>query len=233
MIKNKMKFILIGIISIVILSTSGMLFAQIEISESDRKAIWGVLDELGQAIVREDIDSITARLSPNMDREEYNKIEGTLEEKFSTYDYTEYKFSPPAYRKIEVLTPDRKVKFKVRYSEKYKGASGSSSSSGLDANFTMEKINGKWLILSSDFYTKERAMKILVGVVGLFVPLGILSFIFWLWMLIDCAKRDFFKPNDKIVWVLIIVFIQIIGAIIYYFIIKRKSQGSAKINKDT
>lgn len=224
MIKNKMRFILIGIISIVILSTAGMLFAQIEISESDRKAIWEVLDELGQAIVREDIDSITARLSPNMDREEYNKIEGALEKKFTSYDYTEYKFSPPAYRKIEVLTPDRKVKFKVRYSEKYKGASGSSSSSGLAANFTMEKINGQWLILSTDFYSKEKVMKILGITFGLFILLGIACFIIWLWLLIDCIKRDFSKPNDKIMWVLLLIFIPIIGIIIYYFVVKRKSR---------
>lgn len=222
MTKKKMRFILIGLISSVILSATGILLAQPVITESDRKAICEVLDELGQAIVREDIESIITRLSPNMDREEYNKVKEILQGKFSSYNYTEYKFDPPVYSKIEVLESDRKVKFKVRYSEKYKSASGSGSSSGLTSNFVMEKIDGKWLILSTDFYTKQKAMIILGIMVSFFAIFCIVVFLFWLWMLIDCAKRDFPKPNDKVVWILVIIFIQIVGATIYYFMIKRK-----------
>ncbi len=60
-----------------------------------------------------------------------------------------------------------------------------------------------------------------------FVILGILSFVFWLWMLIDCLKR----PDDKfaiggnyakLIWVLVIVFVGFIGALIYYFLVKRR-----------
>ena len=212
------------IVSSVIISITGVLLAQPEISESDRKAIWAVLDELGQAIVRKDLDSIMSRLSPNMDREKYNKIYKIIKEKFDSYDYTEYKFSPPAYRKIEILEPGKKVKFKVRYSEKYRGPTVSGSTSGLTSNFVMEKIDGKWLILDTDFYTKENAIKILGVIIGFFVLSGIALFIFWLWMLIDCIKRDFTKSNDKIVWILVIIFTQIIGAIIYYFVVKKKSR---------
>lgn len=220
---NKTRIVLIGIISAVLLSSAGISLAQSEIVESDRKAIWGVLDELSNAMIRGDIDSITTRLSPNMIKEEYGRIKDILEKKFSSYNYTEYKFDPPVYSKIEVLEPGRRVKFKVRHSQAYKSASGGSgSSSGLTANFVMEKINGKWLILSTDFYTKSRAL-IIIGIITILsVIFGILGFLFWLWMLIDCAKRDFPKANDKIVWILIIIFIQIIGAIIYYFVFKRK-----------
>lgn len=220
-----MRFVLkLGIASSVILYTVVMLFAQTEIAESDRKAIWVVLDELGQAIVREDIDSILSRLSPNIDREEYNNIKEAITEKFSSYDYTEYKFSPPAYQKIKILEQGRQVRFKTGYSEKYKRASGSGSSSGFSSNFVMEKIKGEWLILNTDFHTKERAMKLMGIILGFFVLLGIGCIIFWFWMLIDCIKRDFIKPDDKVIWVLLIIFIQIIGAIIYYFMVRRKSQ---------
>ncbi len=60
-----------------------------------------------------------------------------------------------------------------------------------------------------------------------FVILGILGFVFWLWMLIDCLKR----PDDKfaiggnyakLIWVLVIVFVGFIGALIYYFLVKRR-----------
>lgn len=52
------------------------------------------------------------------------------------------------------------------------------------------------------------------------VVIGILLVIFWLWMLVDCLKRDFKKDAEKIVWVLVIIFLHILGAIIYYFVVK-------------
>lgn len=59
----------------------------------------------------------------------------------------------------------------------------------------------------------------------LVLALGIASLIFWIFMVVDCAQRDFGtgKDNDKIVWILILVFLGIIGAIIYYFVIKKKA----------
>ena len=44
------------------------------------------------------------------------------------------------------------------------------------------------------------------------------GFAFWVWMIIDCATKEPSTGNDKIVWVIIIVFAQIIGAVIYYFL---------------
>jgi hypothetical protein len=46
---------------------------------------------------------------------------------------------------------------------------------------------------------------------------------FWLWMLMDCAQRDF---RDKAVWILIILLAGILGALVYYFVIRRKDQGA-------
>lgn len=42
--------------------------------------------------------------------------------------------------------------------------------------------------------------------------------VFWIWMLIDCIKREF---DNKALWIIIIVLIGVLGAIIYYFAIKR------------
>ena len=50
--------------------------------------------------------------------------------------------------------------------------------------------------------------------------LAILVFIFWISMLIDCIKRRFKEDSEKIVWVLVIILTGIIGALIYYFIVK-------------
>lgn len=61
---------------------------------------------------------------------------------------------------------------------------------------------------------------ILAGV-GFLALAGILFlFVFWLWMLIDCLRRDFKNDVEKIVWVLVLVFLHLLGAIIYYFVVK-------------
>jgi prolipoprotein diacylglyceryltransferase len=61
----------------------------------------------------------------------------------------------------------------------------------------------------------------------LILPFVVLGFVFWLWMLVDCLKR----PDDKfaiggtyakLIWVLVIVFVGFIGALIYYFLVKRR-----------
>ena len=47
-----------------------------------------------------------------------------------------------------------------------------------------------------------------------------LIFIFWIWMIIDCLKRDFKKDYEKVVWIIVIIFLHILGASIYYFVVK-------------
>ncbi len=56
------------------------------------------------------------------------------------------------------------------------------------------------------------------------VALGIFLFIFWIMMIIDCANRKFKNDSDKIVWIIVIVLVQIIGAIIYYFVVKKPNK---------
>ncbi len=51
--------------------------------------------------------------------------------------------------------------------------------------------------------------------------LSILSLVFWIFMVIDVAQRKFKNENDKILWILVVVLAGIIGAIIYYFMIKK------------
>ena len=55
------------------------------------------------------------------------------------------------------------------------------------------------------------------GVFGLFFLLVALSgFAFWLWMLVDCATNESDQGNTKIVWILIILFASIVGALVYF-----------------
>jgi len=51
-----------------------------------------------------------------------------------------------------------------------------------------------------------------------FGGIGILGTILWIWMLVDCATKEPDQGNDKMVWVLIIVFTHWMGALIYMLI---------------
>ncbi|VVB82296.1 Uncharacterised protein [uncultured archaeon] len=68
-----------------------------------------------------------------------------------------------------------------------------------------------------------------IGILGLLFGLvvlviSILVFVFWILMLVDVIKRKFKDDVEKIVWVLVIIFTYLIGALIYYFIVKRNKK---------
>jgi len=53
----------------------------------------------------------------------------------------------------------------------------------------------------------------------LLMPLVILVLqVFWIWVLVDCAMKEASEGNTKIVWVIIILFTNLLGALIYFFI---------------
>lgn len=51
-----------------------------------------------------------------------------------------------------------------------------------------------------------------------FVPVVLLLLAFWVWMLVDCATKEPSAGNDKVIWILVIIFTHWIGALIYYFV---------------
>jgi uncharacterized PurR-regulated membrane protein YhhQ (DUF165 family) len=63
----------------------------------------------------------------------------------------------------------------------------------------------------------------ITGILGLFAMVfcGIIALVvlvFWIWMLIEAIQNKGLTDGEKIGWVLAIVFLHIIGAILYYFI---------------
>jgi len=61
------------------------------------------------------------------------------------------------------------------------------------------------------------------------ILLGLASLVLWVWALIDCLKRDDYKAeNEKLLWALVIIFAGIIGAVIYYFLVKMKKEKIPK-----
>lgn len=58
--------------------------------------------------------------------------------------------------------------------------------------------------------------------------LAIAGFIFWIFMIIDVTQRENWEhENDKTTWILVVILAGAIGALIYYFSV-RKKLGPAK-----
>ncbi len=50
------------------------------------------------------------------------------------------------------------------------------------------------------------------------VPLVLAALAFWIWMLISAVQNKGLTEGEKIAWVLILIFIHVLGAILYFFI---------------
>jgi hypothetical protein len=73
------------------------------------------------------------------------------------------------------------------------------------------------------------AMGIGFGILMFFLVLAMIAFaiflfVFWILMIIDCVTRKFKNDTDKIVWILVLILIHILGAVIYYFVVKRNDK---------
>ncbi|MBN1298880.1 MAG: PLDc N-terminal domain-containing protein [Actinobacteria bacterium] len=81
----------------------------------------------------------------------------------------------------------------------------------------------------------------IAGFAGLYICIiavawlvGIFLFVVWIIMLVDCAQRDNAdfpdaNSNSKLMWILIIVLAGGIGAVVYYFVVKRKMPRQKKL----
>jgi len=58
-----------------------------------------------------------------------------------------------------------------------------------------------------------------IGIFFVVVALVIWATVFWIMMIVHAAKHDI---EDKAMWVILMVFTGIVGALIYYFVVKRK-----------
>lgn len=61
------------------------------------------------------------------------------------------------------------------------------------------------------------------GILGIFALLamgliGLCVFAFWIWMLIDAITNKGLNDTEKLIWVLVILFVHLIGALIYLFV---------------
>lgn len=61
---------------------------------------------------------------------------------------------------------------------------------------------------------------VFAGIGALAFVIAILLLAFWIWMIVDCAKRKFKNDVEKIVWIVVIVLGGWIGALVYLIVIR-------------
>ena len=57
-------------------------------------------------------------------------------------------------------------------------------------------------------------------------PLCLLVTVFWVWMLVHVVTNKGLNDTEKIMWVLIIVFVHLVGALIYFFVGRPKAAAA-------
>jgi hypothetical protein len=68
-----------------------------------------------------------------------------------------------------------------------------------------------------------------VVIMGLTVLVGLASFALWIWMLVDCLTKETDERNNRLIWTLVIILTQIIGALIY--LIVRRPQRRRELGR--
>jgi len=58
----------------------------------------------------------------------------------------------------------------------------------------------------------------MLGIFSLEFLLVIAAFVFWLWMIVDCVAKEPSGSSTKVVWLLVIIFLHVLGAFLYFFI---------------
>lgn len=62
-----------------------------------------------------------------------------------------------------------------------------------------------------------------LGVIIVCALVGLAFLVFWIWMLIHALVNPGLCGSEKVAWVLLIFFVQLIGAIIYFFVGRPKA----------
>lgn len=61
---------------------------------------------------------------------------------------------------------------------------------------------------------------IFAGFKALAFLFALVVFVLWVWMIVDCAKRDFRNQTEKIIWIIVTIFLGWLGALLYFVLIK-------------
>ncbi|MGM0568841.1 MAG: PLD nuclease N-terminal domain-containing protein [Elusimicrobiota bacterium] len=204
---NNLKYISFFILVLLISCISA--FAEIE--DSQKSLIQDRVEEIFHHVNEKDFDSLRNLVSTGSADVLINNIQKSLSDENIEFSLLEVK----SVKKTETG--------QIEASTSLKKEGPTWSLKGTRKNFTFEKSNGTLLLSDTNFHVNPSFPSKFSGALLIILFLTVLFFfIFWIWMLIDCIKRDFSSPNEKIAFLLLIILSQGIGSILYFFLIKRK-----------
>jgi hypothetical protein len=185
-------------------------------SSQDKMDIQGQVTAIEEAVNSGDGQAIINLTSPNASAELKSAIEDAISGKQIRFqeDITSY----------DEISAD-----KVKVNGRFSAEATNWSISGLSNYFVFERVDGQWLLVDTDFHQKlgpGTVLKIIGTAFAIILPIFIILGAFWLWMLIDCIVRP---VDNKTTWLLVIIFLQFLGAVLYFFIARRKAK---KIQQD-
>jgi len=69
------------------------------------------------------------------------------------------------------------------------------------------------------------------AIMGFFFLVAVAFFILWVYVVVDIMRSEFTVPTNKIVWLLLVLFVAPLGITLYYFI--GRDQKLNKTDQDT
>jgi hypothetical protein len=204
-LNKKKSFLVLTIFSLIFLAS--VVYA--DVSSTDKTDIQNQVIMIADSVNNNEINSILNIVSPNARLNLKNEIDSNLAGKM-----VQFQQSVSSYEDLG----NNQVKIKGRYS----AAGPGWNVNGLSNYYIFEKSGDSWLLIDTDFHQKMGAgyvFKFIGKIFLIILPFIIIFGAFWLWMLIDCIKRQF---EDKTMWILLIIFFNFIGAILYFFMMRKK-----------
>jgi preprotein translocase subunit YajC len=197
---------MLSLLFVLLLCTS---FVHAEVSAADKTSIQSRVTMIANSINNNDIQYILNMVSPNARSTLKSEIEENIAGKMIKFQQ-----SISSYEDLG----NNQVKVKGTYV-----AAGSGwNVNGMSNYYIFERSGNSWKLVDTNFHQKMGAGYVFKSVGKIFaiiIPLLIILGIFWLWMLIDAIKRQF---ESKTLWIILIIVLGFLGAILYFFIIRRK-----------
>ena len=209
-------------IFMIIISIISTKLALASINDSDKEQVHNSLGILVDAVNKSNTEKIKTLLSPDVSEALKQEIQNNIRWKNIKYEQNIDNF--------EEISSDR-----MKITGTFAARGTNWNISGSSNYFIFKKIDQKWYLSESDFAKKlssEYVFKFVWKIIGIafiiVIPIFLVLFIFWVRMIIDVSKRPL---EDKTVWILIIIFLNWFGALLYFFIARKKHIKSLQKEK--
>lgn len=181
----------------------------------DYQLVEGVLLQISTAVNEGDIGALFPLLSPQAEPELREKLQSLQQEQINVHFDS------------NTLTLRRYDENRIRAEVWLTTRRGGWEIDG-KTYFLFEISADRLLLIDTDFPEKTRPEYVFKFVGFIILIVFIISLpltAFWVWMLVDAVKRDF---ENKVAWIVILALTSFIGAIIYYFTIRRAAKRIEK-----